>query len=269
MIPRVSTQEATQRAFDSLKVSASQALKTTTSQGNAITELSNAVAAVPTSGRLLSAPARLTGSGVATLPAGTCVIKIRFCGQGGGGGGAVSTGGNAAGAGGSTGEVVEVVIGTPGVTLTMTSYSWAMGSTGGGGGTSAGSNGFNGQASTFTYNGVVYNAAGGAGGTGSTGAAVGNWNPVAPTPGTPAVGTSGVVRRTYGLGNEGKSFSGAWISGNGGSSEFGAGGLMVGGTTSGNNGRGAGSGGSGAASGGVGLFGGSGSVGEGIIEFYG
>lgn len=250
---------------------------TMTSQGDDITTLQSDVAAVTSRvttlegevfGRLLAAPARLTGSGSGTVPAGTAVIRIRFCGQGGGGGGAVPTGGNAAAAGGSSGEVVEVQIGTPGTPLSVTSYSWAMGGAGGAGGTSAGTNGSAGTASTFTYNAVVYTAAGGTGGTGSTGGATGNWNPTAPTPGTPAVGTSGVLRRTYGVGTEGKSFGGAWLSGNGGACEFGAGGVLVGGNSTGNNGRGPGGGGSGAATGAGGFFGGSGIAGEAIIEFY-
>lgn len=239
---------------------------TASGQGAAIETLQGQV-----SGRLLATPLRLTGTGSGTLPAGTCMVRIRGIGQGGGGGGATSAAGTAGGgAGGSTGELVEAVIGTPGVPL-PSAYSWVGGTGGGAGGSAAGGNGQAGADSTFTANSVTYTAKGGAGGGGATGAGNGNWFPVAPAAGTPAVGVSGVLRRTYGIGDDGQVFgaAAAWFSGDGGGGELGPGGLTVGGNTAGNPGGGLGGGGGGAAAaGGASAVGGAGAAGGWIVEFY-
>lgn len=258
-LPRVGADPAgntVQRAFDAVQQSVQQVQKTVAASG----------------GRLLAPPLLLTGSGAASIPAGTCMIRIRGIGQGGGGGGATSAGGTAGGgAGGSTGEAMEAIIGAPGGTPLAGTYSWAAGSTGGGGGSAAGGNGGTGADSTFTAAGTTYTAKGGGGGTGSTGAGTGNWAPTATATGTPAVGTSGVLRRTYGVGDDGQVSGGAvaWFSGDGGGSEFGPGGVTVGGTTAGNPGGGFGGGGGGAAAAAGGsAVGGAGASGAWIAEFY-
>lgn len=243
-----------QRAFD--------AVQATTRQ------IQQSVAGSP--GRLLAA-LLLTGAGAASIPAGTCMIRIRGIGQGGGGGGATSAGGTAGGgAGGSTGEVVEAIIGAPGGTPLTGTYSWVGGSSAGAGGSAAGGNGQAGADSTFTAAGTTYTAKGGGGGTGSTGAVTGNWAPTATATGTPAVGSSGVLRRTYGVGDDGQVVANtAWFSGDGGCSEFGPGGVTVGGTTAGNPGGSMGGGGGGAAAAGGGsAVGGAGAPGAWIAEFY-
>jgi hypothetical protein len=259
LLPRVGADPAgntVQRAFDAISTAQQQ--------------VQRSIAGSP--GRLLTPPLLLTGTGSTAIPDGTCMIRIRGIGQGGGGGGATSGVGTAGGgAGGSTGEVLEAIIGAPGGTPLAGTYSWLGGSSGGAGGSAAGGNGGTGADSTFQAVGVVYTAKGGGGGTGSTGAGTGNWAPTATATGTPAVGTSGVLRRTWGVGDDGQVSGGAaaWFSGDGGASEFGPGGVTVGGTTAGNPGGAFGGGGGGAAAAGGGsAIGGPGAVGAWIAEFY-
>lgn len=257
-LPRVGADPAgntVQRALDAVQTTTQQVQRTVAANESA-------------GGRLLAPPLLLTGIGTGTLPAGTAVIKIRGIGQGGGGGGATGT--VAAGAGGSSGEVVEATIGTPGTPL-PSSYSWVGGAAGGAGGSAAGGAGAAGAASTFTANsGVTYTASGGGGGGGMVGVmGNANVNPTATATGTPAVGTAGVMRRTYASGLIGEAHDGTmWFSGAGGSTDFGAGGLSIGGASDGLPGGGMGAGGGGAATNGAGHVGGAGAPGGWIVEFY-
>lgn len=233
-----------------------------------IVALTESVAAVA-SGRMLMAPALLTGSGSGTLPAGTCVVRLRIVGQGGGGGGVRDAGAGAAGgAGGSSGDLLEVVIGTPGTPLGSLAYSWAMGTAGGGGGSTSGGNGANGQDSTVTVDATVYSSSGGGGGGGmSSTAANANAFSTIPAGTTSSSGTHGFVH-----GGGSLVIGGAlWFSGAGGGLPgFGSGGQSAGGATAGGAATGYGAGGGGAATANPsgGKAGGAGAPGAAYIEAY-
>jgi hypothetical protein len=163
-------------AVDRMTVQAEQDLqdlqdfarRTQTDVGDISAELDSltaTVAAIPTSGRLLTT-LRLTGTGSGTLPAGTAVVILEGVGQGGGGGGAAGGAGVGVGGGGASGARLCIKIGTPGVPLANLAYSWTAGSAGGAAGADTGGNGGTGTDSTVTINGTTYTMKGGLGGTG-------------------------------------------------------------------------------------------------------
>lgn len=175
-------------------------------------------------GQLLAPTLTLTGNGVGTLPAGTCVVFLDMIGQGGGGGGAIN--GSAAASGGLSGWRLRVVIGTPGVPLSTLAYTWTAGSAGGGGGSAAGGNGISGEDTTVNINGIGYVAKGGIGGIGSTGAAaVGSTSIPAP-----AAGTSFGGLAAYGQSGPGQVLAlttAGLVGGHGGGTDLGTGGHPI------------------------------------------
>lgn len=206
----------------------------------------------------------LTSTGTYNPTPGATVARLRDVGGGGGGGGATPGAGVGAAAGGTSGVMLDIVVGTPGRPLTGGAFSCGAG---GAGGSTAGGNGGTGGDTTIRINGVDYTAKGGGGGAGMVGVA-GN-NAVLPT--APAAGTSAGGTTTYGLGEPGVVIGGAvWFSGDGGGSPMGAGAVAVAGTTAGNPGdaHGFGGGGSGAAAQTTGKAGGAGGAGGIIVEEY-
>lgn len=230
---------------------------------------SAAAAAVPTTGRLLAAPALLTGSGSGTLPAGTCVVVLDMIGQGGGGGGAVN--GSAVASGGLSGWRFRISIGTPGVPLSTLAYSWSAGSAAGAGGSAAGANGQAGSDTTATVNATGYTAKGGAGGIGSTGSgAVGSTAIPAAAGGTSSGGVA-----AYGQSGPGQVMAlttAGLVGGGGGGTDLGTGGHpIVGAASNGNAASTAGYGGGGGgavAINAVGFVGGAGAPGVVMLTPY-
>lgn len=242
VVPRVDDDD-TQRALDRIKVTLGQ-LQATAANGP--------------SGRILGVQV-LSGSGTATLAVGTCVVHLRGIGQGGGGGGAV---GGGAGSGGSSGVMLDIWIGTPGVLLAA-SITFSAGSAGGGGGNNAGTNGAAGSDSTITINRIAYTMKGGSGGTGAPSGAVLN-AAICPVPAS-GTSTGGVV--SWGLGDSSFASPGVvGFSGYGGTTAMGAGGAALIANGAGNAGSAAGFGGGG--SGGLGGAGGAGAAGGFVIEEY-
>ncbi len=178
------------------------------------------------SGSLIAVPTIRTGTGSGTLPVGTCVVHLRGIGQGGGGGGG-GAGSTGFGAGGSSGAMLDIWIGTPGVPLASLAISWTAGAVGGAGGSNVGGAGGGGTDSTININGVEYRMKGGGGGAGmaSPGALASQSIPTSPAPGTT---TGGIV--TWGNGGPGKvdASQAAGFAGFGGSSPLGAGGAARG-----------------------------------------
>jgi hypothetical protein len=200
------------------------------------------------SGRMLTAPIQLTGSGSGTFPAGTCVVMLDGIGGGGGGGGGKGNASVSAAGGGTSGVRLRKTIGTPGVPLSTLAYSWVAGTGGPAGLGATPTDGSSGNDTTVTIAGTVYTMRGGGGGIAMTGSANGNVGSHAP-----AAGTSGVTGESaYGRAGQGFAIAGsAWTSGAGGGTDLGTGGDSVGGTTVGNPGQGMGGGGSGGAASGA------------------
>jgi len=204
----------------------------------------------------------LTGSGTYTPTTGTTIVHMREIGGGGGGGGASPGAGAGAAAGGSSGVLLDIVVGTAGVALTGGAYACGAGGTAGATTPAAGGTGGD---TTVIINGTTYTAKGGGGGGAMTGVA----GDSAALSTAPAAGTSAGGVTTYGNGGAGIVDDGAvWYSGSGGSTALGAGGLQVGGTTAGNAGNGYGSGGSGASAQSGSRAGGAGAAGLIIIDEY-
>lgn len=205
----------------------------------------------------------LTGTSSGTLATGTCVVHLRGIGQGGGGGGGAAS---AFGAGGSSGALLDIWIGTPGVALGTLSISWVAGATAGGGGANTGTAGTAGSDSTITINSVTYTMKGGGGGGGMTTPVV--ITTAITTP--PAAGTTSGGVITFGLG--GSSFvqpAVAGFTGAGGSTALGAGGASIG-TAGGAGQAGNATGFGGGGSGGAGVqAGGAGAAGGLVLEQYG
>lgn len=193
-------------------------------------------------------------SGTYTPSTGTRLVKLRECGGGGGSGGAKS---NATG-GGSSGAYLEITL-NPGATITGGTVT--IGAAGTAGAVTPTAGGIGGdtsvviQAVTYTAKGGGASAANGMlGGAGQVGS------------------TSADINQTGNPGTWGAVIAGTYISGNGGSSPFGSGGVgvqIVAGATAGNPGRDvcAGAGGS-ADFAGAGVAGAAGSAGFVILEEY-
>lgn len=207
--------------------------------------------AVP-SGLLVRGRRLLTGSGLYEPTPGTLVVTIRMVGGGAGGGGTGGAG-ISTGAGGSSGTSLNITLslrdGTP---ITGGRYSCGAG---GAGGSSPGAAGANGSSTTFELLGITLTAGGGGGGSGATGTA-GDQISVATSPIAGTTSSNDIPNKilsfltsTFEYGENGTVLGGAsWVSGRGGSSPFGAGGIGVGGTSAGQPGTGYGSGGSGSSS---------------------
>lgn len=197
------------------------------------------------SGNLLKVTTQvLTASGTYTPTTGAVYAIVEVVGGGGGGGGADATSASnrgIGGGGGGGGYAREII------TLSGT-YSFTIGAAGTAG-TNAGGNGGTGGTTTFGT-GPLLQATGGAGGTGIQGSSA----DIAASPGgVGGVGSSGDLNISGGPGLMGWTmpFGNPIISGAGGCSIFGGGGIAVtrnsGGSTAGNAGGNYGAGGSGAA----------------------
>ena len=208
----------------------------------------------------------ITASGAYRPSPGTNKIVLKLIGGGGGGGSATSNPGTiAAAGGGSSGVLLTVVIGQGDRELKGGPVVIGAGGAGAAAGGS-GSGGAGGQ-SSITIDGIRYTANGGAGGTNvlnvTTNAST---DRVAPSTGDQV--QNGI--KTWGIGTNGVVTGGSvWISGDGGSTELGAGGLGMGGTIAGSPGNGYGSGGGGAAAQSANRSGGLGAPGVCIIDEYG
>lgn len=200
----------------------------------------------------------VAGSSTYTPTTGTRWVHFRFCGAGGGAGGAKSS----ASGGGAGGAYVE---GWTGNSTAMTGGATVVGAAGAAGASTPGNGGTGGDSSIVLL-GTTYTAKGGNGSVLASSIA---------SPG--AAGQSGSTSSD--INSQGEpgtfgTFAGGTtaMSGNGGSSPWGAGGVgikVISGTSAGTIGTGACSGGGGAADfSGVGAAGGSGTVGKIIVEEY-
>lgn len=205
----------------------------------------------------------LTSSGTYTPSTGTGTVNLVLVGGGGGGGGvrgsAASAG--AGGGGGAGGLCIKTFSGVTGT------YTYTIGS-GGGGGTGAGpSVGSNGTATTFVNGGTTYRASPGVGGSPCTLSAALQIR----SGGDGGGSSNGDLNCPGQAGGYGINVSTTTcISGSGGTTPYGGGGIPVNSASAaGNNGSGYGSGGSGAAAvGNVNNTGGSGANGVIIVFEY-
>jgi hypothetical protein len=196
-------------------------------------------------------------TGTYTPTAGARVVKIRACGGGGGSGGAKSS----ATGGGSSGSYLEVAI-NPGAAITGGAVTIGAAGTAG---ALAPTNGGNGGDTSIVVQAVTYTAKGGGGSiAGSSNVMLGAAGQVG--------SSAGDVNQTGNPGGFGAVIAGTYVSGNGGSSPFGSGGVgvrLTAGATAGNPGLDACAGASGGADfAGAGVAGGAGSKGAVIIEEY-
>ncbi len=193
---------------------------------------------------------------------GATIAHVTMIGGGGGGGGATAGAGVGGAAGGSSGVLLDIWVGTSGTPLTGGAFTAGAG---GVGGATTGGVGGTGGDSTLVVNGATFVAKGGAGGDGIVGV-TGNADPF---PHAPATGTSSGGLTTYGLGGFGVVQQGnAWVSGHGGGTALGAGGLGIGGNSAGNPGLACGGGGGGAATQSGGRAGGAGGAGCIVIDEF-
>lgn len=212
-------------------------------------------------GRLVARTVYTSGSGNHTWNAATTQAVVTAYGGGGGGGGADMTGGGGSGVGGGGAAGAKAVKHFTGLTGGGTAaYAVGGGGNGGGAGNNAGTAGTDTTFSTLT-------AKGGSGGasvaSGSTFALVAG--------GAGVVATGGDVNGVGATGGHGVRFSALNIfSGEGASSDLGAGGAAVSGTAAGSNATGIASGGGGAAAlqSGSDQAGGNGSAGVIVVEEY-
>lgn len=188
-------------------------------------------------------------NGTYTPSTGMLYCIVELWGAGGGGGGTTSTGGNAAGGGGAGGKVRKTYAAasvTPSQTITL-----------GGGGTGGANTGGTGATGGNTTFGALLTASGGVGGTGDTAANGGQ-------PGGLGGAGADEGNTTQGMpGSQSTSGGAVEFSGNGGSTEVGAGGKGFRYTTDtvGSAGVGYGAGGGGSASNGTAHIGGAGAPG--------
>lgn len=207
----------------------------------------------------------ITASGFYRPTPGTTRVQLTIIGGGGGGGSASQSPGVGAGGGGSSGVMLEVTLGTGDRELKGGPVVIGNGGTGGVVG-AVGTGGAGGQ-SSIVIDGVRYTANGGAGGTNCP--AISTDNVTARTVPTLGDDVRGATR-SYSIGSSGIVLGGAvWVSGDGGSTRLGAGGMGMGGTIAGSRGLGYGSGGGGAAAQTAGRSGGLGAPGACIIDEYG
>ena len=217
----------------------------------------------PLVGRFLGSTVLTSASGTFTTRSQTNTIKIRGVGGGGGGAGCTSVASAASfGGGGGSGAYLEKVItATP-----NTGYAYTCGAAGVGVSGAAGGNGGN---STFTVGATTYTATLGSGAPIATAVA---------TVGTSYLGgTGGIVATNGDLNSTGQNgepgimtaITPLGVSGNGGSSPFGAGGIGRTSVGNGNAAGGFGAGGGGAATGASTVrTGGSGTGGCWIVDEY-
>lgn len=238
-----------------------------TSLTSGLAALTATVAAIPTSGRLLAAPQRITAGGTYPATPGATHARIRMAGAGAGGGGAGGGANAATGGGGSSGVVLEAWVGD-GVTP-LTSYVFVFGSAGTAGSNAGGTGGDGGDAQvTVNPAATVLLAKGGKGGGGVTSAASTFGAPGALTAGSTAVGVNGVVAAVQDGGDVGFNVGGYFYSGEGGQSSLGTAGNTFSGTGAGVTATGFGAGGGGASATAVGMAGGAGAPCGAIIEEY-
>lgn len=228
---------ATDGEFTNMPTIGGTSLSSTTST---LTNKTIASATNNVEGTLLNVRAFSSGT-TYTPTTGTTKAVIILIGAGGGGGGASGAASSvgAASGGGGGGLLVKYITGVTGT------YTYAIGA-GGTAGANTGSNGGTGGNTTFTNGGTTYTAFGGSPGLGQTAgttAAI-----LAPGAGA-VVSTNGDINGGGDPGTLSYRISGTlgW-SGNGGSSEYGGGGVGLTAAGAGNNATGFGSGGGGALS---------------------
>ena len=251
-LPRIED-DPTSRAFDNMKRTVDQLVERSRDGSS-------------TGGTSFLGRQVLTSSGPYRPSTGTKVVRLRLIGGGGGGGSATSGASTfAAAGGGSSGVLLDVVVGRSDRTLKGGPFVAGAAGTGAAAG-SPGSGGTGGQ-SSIVIDGTRYTANGGAGGMNVLNVSVdGLTNHVAPVSGDEVrTGT-----KTWGIGGMGIVIgASSWVSGDGGSTELGAGGLGMGGTIAGSPGNGFGSGGGGASSQNASRVGGRGAPGCAVIDEYG